>query len=412
MASTTAVEGGGVRSGALLTLVLCFCTTLIEGIDLQSMGLAAPKLGPEFHFHPDQMTLILAASPIGLFLGAFIGGRLADAFGRKGALITAMLVFGVFQLATCWAPGYESLLVIRFLCGLGLGGALPNLIALTAEASGGKNSILNVVVTAAGMPTGGALASYIAFLGGAGGDWRVIFYIGGIAPLVLAPVMALALPESRMFKAARAALAAGGEKVRINTLQVLFGGSRAATTLLLWVSFLFTTLVTYLLLNWLPTLMVAKGFSKTDAFFLQIFFNAGSVGGSIFLGWLMQRRPIRTILLVCYVGVAASLFGLMYVGKDLALAAVGEAVIGGFLLGAQYILYGLTPSFYRTETRGTGTGAAVAAGRLGSAVGPLLGGILLGSGHNYTGVLQSLLPVTGVAAVTAILLVFRPRAAE
>ncbi len=95
-----------------------------------------------------------------------------------------------------------------------------------------------------------------------------------------------------------------------------------------------------------------------------------------------------------------------------ALAAVGEAVIGGFLLGAQYILYGLTPSFYRTETRGTGTGAAVAAGRLGSAVGPLLGGILLGSGHNYTGVLQSLLPVTGVAAVTAILLVFRPRAAE
>ena len=410
----------GVRTGAAITLLLCFCTALIEGIDLQSMGIAAPKLAPEFHFVAGQMKWVMLASPAGLFFGAFIGGRIADGIGRKAALLGAMLVFGVFQLATVWAQAidvggvslsaYWVLIVIRVLCGLGLGGALPNLIALVAEASGGKNNILNVVITAAGMPTGGAIASYIAFSGGEHGDWRTVFYVGGLAPLVLAPIMALALPESRLFQAAKAA--AGQAGLKLNSFAALFGGSRAIATLLLWVGFFFTTLVTYLLLNWLPTLMIGKGFTKTEASFIQIFFNVGSAVGSIFLGWLMQRKPSRTILFVCYAGLAVSLVGLMFVGKDMTLAIVGEAVVGAFLLGAQYILYGLTPAFYRTENRGTGSGAAVAAGRLGSAVGPYLGGVLLGAGQNAAQVLQSLLPVTGVAAVAAILLMFCKRAED
>ena len=143
---------------------------------------------------------MLTASPLGLFFGAFLGGRAADFWGRRTALIASIVVFGVFQLATPWAPGYSSMVAIRFLCGLGLGGAFPNLIALTAEASGGRNNILNVVITAAGMPAGGALAAFIAFAGGPTGDWRVIFYVGGIAPLVLAPIMAALLPESTLFQ--------------------------------------------------------------------------------------------------------------------------------------------------------------------------------------------------------------------
>ncbi len=279
-----------------------------------------------------------------------------------------------------------------------------------AEASGGKNNILNVVITAAGMPTGGALASYIAYSGGEHGDWRTVFYVGGLAPLVLAPIMALALSESQRFKDAKAA--AGEAGLKVNTLVALFGGSRAVATLLLWVAFFGTTLVTYLLLNWLPALMIKKGFTKTEASFIQIWFNVGAAAGSIVLGWLMQRRPSRTILFICYAGVALSLWGLMFVGKNMPEAIAGEAIVGAFLLGAQYIIYGLTPAFYRTENRGTGTGAAVAAGRLGSAVGPYLGGVLLGAGQGAAQVLQSLLPVTGVAAVAAMLLMFCKRAED
>ncbi len=410
MASVAGAKGEGMKAGALITLVLCFCATFIEGIDLQSMGLAAPKLGPEFHLGPGMLGYVLSASPIGLFFGAFIGGRMADAFGRKSALMLAMVLFGVFQLATVWAPGFEALLAIRFACGLGLGGALPNLVALTSEASGGKNSILNVVITAAGMPTGGALASWIAFQGGETGDWRVIFYIGGIAPLVLAPIMALALPESNMFRAAKAAAVEAGRKV--NTVKVLFGDGRAIASILLWVGFFGTTLVTYLLLNWLPKLLVNGGFTKTDASFIQIFFNIGSAAGSIFLGWLMQRKPRRLILFVCYVGVAAFLYTLTLIGKSVILASWDVAIIGMFLLGAQYILYGLSPLFYRTETRGTGTGAAVAAGRLGSATAPQLGGMLVAAGASFGQVMESLLPVTAVSAAAAILLMFCKRSQD
>jgi AAHS family 3-hydroxyphenylpropionic acid transporter len=400
----------GREQRAVATLVLCFLTAVIEGVDLQSMGIAAPSLGPEFRLSRQQLGVVLLASPLGLFFGAFIGGRIADSWGRKAALVLSTGLFGALQLSTAWATGLESLLVIRFLCGLGLGGAFPNLIALTAEASGGRNSIINVVITVAGMPAGGALASLIGYLAGANGDWRIVFYVGGIAPLALAPVMALVLPESTLFRAAKAAAAAAGTKH--TTLEVLFGGTRTRPTVLLWVALFFTTLVTYLLLNWMPVIMGAKGFSKTDALLIQILFNVGAAAGSVYLGWRMQRRPRPMVLLVCYAGLAAGLVVMAPLGKDLLLAAATAAALGACVLGAQFILYGLAPAYYAVETRGTGTGACVAASRLGSAVGPFFAGVLLGQGASETHVLQALLPVTAVAAAAAIGLLLLERAQD
>jgi MFS transporter, AAHS family, 3-hydroxyphenylpropionic acid transporter len=408
--NVAATVDSGRERRAVATLALCFLTAVIEGMDLQSMGIAAPSLGPEFRLSRQQLGVVLLASPLGLFFGAFIGGRIADSWGRKNTLVLATATFGALQLCTAWAAGLPSLLVIRFLCGLGLGGAFPNLIALTAEASGGRNSIINVVITVAGMPTGGALASLIGFLAGANGDWRIVFYVGGIAPLALAPVMALALPESALFREAKAAAAAAGTKH--TALEVLFGGTRAGPTVLLWVAEFFTTLVTYLLLNWMPVLMGAKGFSRTDTMLIQILFNVGAALGSVYLGWRMQRRPRRRVLLVCYTGLAAGLIVMAPLGKDLFLAAATAAVVGACVLGAQFILYGLAPAYYAVETRGTGTGATVAASRLGSAVGPFFAGILLGHGASGTHVLQSLLPVTALAAAAAIGLLFLKRAQD
>jgi MFS transporter, AAHS family, 3-hydroxyphenylpropionic acid transporter len=405
--NATSTLDAGRQQRVMTTLALCFLAAVIEGFDLQSMGIAAPSLGPEFGLSRQQLGVALLASPLGLFFGAFIGGRAADFWGRKTALVAATALFGALQLRTAWATGLESLIVIRFLCGLGLGGAFPNLIALTAEASGGRNSIINVVITVAGMPAGGALASVIGYLAGATGDWRIVFYVGGIAPLVLAPVMALALPESRLFSAAKAAAAAAGMKHTIR--EALFGGTRARPTMLLWVALFCTTLVTYLLLNWMPVLMGAKGFSKTDALLIQTLFNVGAAVGSIFLGWRMQQRPRRMVLFVCYAGLAAGLLVMAPLGKDLLLAAATAAAVGACVLGAQLILYGLAPAYYAVETRGTGTGACVAASRLGSAVGPVFAGILLGQGASETHVLQALLPVTAVAAAAAIGLLFLER---
>jgi MFS transporter, AAHS family, 3-hydroxyphenylpropionic acid transporter len=389
------------------TLALCFCTSIIEGLDLQSMGIAAPKLGPEFGLSRELLGYVLMASPLGLFFGAFSGGRLADFWGRKRALIAAVVVFGLFQLSTAWAPNYPALVAIRFACGLGLGGAMPNLVALTSEVAGGRNSILYVVVTIAGMPTGGAVASLIAFLAGGSADWRLVFYVGGIAPLLIAPVMAAVLPESKLFREAQATAALEGGAPGV--LETLFARTRVAATLLIWVGLFFTTVITYLLLNWLPILMVAKGFSKSDAFLIQILFNVGAASLSILLGWLMQRRRSSLLLLASYGGVAAGLLTLAMPGVGLSAVLVAVTAIGGLLLGSQFILYGVTPDYYRVEARGTGVGAAVASSRLGSAAGPLLAGQWLGAGASATHVLQGMLPIVALAGAGAILLLLLKR---
>ncbi len=290
---------------------------------------------------------------------------------------------------------------------MGLGGALPNLIALTAEASGGRNNILNVVITAAGMPTGGAVAALIAFCAGPTGDWRTIFYVGGIAPLVLAPIMAVLLPESTLFQKARAT--APGARAKLGIFYTLFDRSRVRQTLLLWIAFFFSALMLHLLLNWMPSLMVAKGFTKPQSFLIQIIFNLSSAAGSVAVGWLMQHRPNRALLFLCYAGLAGALFVIASLGHDLVLVAATCAVLGTCLIGAQFVLYALAPGYYETITRGTGTGASVAVSRLGSAVGPYLAGSLLGAGASATQVLQSLLPITGAAALAALLLMFLPR---
>jgi AAHS family 3-hydroxyphenylpropionic acid transporter len=399
------IESSSPRRAGL-TLALCFCAAITEGIDLQSMGIAAGGIAAEFHLSKELGT-VLAASPLGLFFGAFLGGRVADSWGRRNALIASIVAFGLFQLATPWAPGFAGLVAIRFLCGVGLGGAFPNLIALTAEASGGRNNILNVVITTAGMPLGGALAALIAFAGGATGDWRVIFYVGGIAPLALAPIMAMLLPESTLFQRARAmAHATPG------VLRTLFDRARVRQTLLLWVAFFCSALMLHLLLNWMPSLMVAKGFTRPQAFLIQLVFNLCSAVGSIGVAWIMQVRPNRILLLLCYTGLAIALYIISALGHDLVSAAVTTGVLGTCLIGAQFTLYGLTPTYYETMARGTGTGAAVAASRLGSVVGPLLAGQLLTAGATATQVLQSLLPITGMAALAALVLMFLPRRTE
>jgi AAHS family 3-hydroxyphenylpropionic acid transporter len=257
------------------------------------------------------------------------------------------------------------------------------------------------------MPTGGAVAALIGFSAGPDGDWRTVFYVGGIAPLVLAPIMLILMPESSLFRRARSAAASA--KRQLGIVYALFDRSRVRQTILLWIAFFFTALVIHLLLNWMPNLMVAKGFTRSQAFLIQIVFNLGAAAGSVLLGWLMQHRPNRLLLFVCYAGLAAALLALTSLGQELTAVATTAAVMGMCVVGSQFVLYGLSPAYYETIIRGTGTGAAVAASRLGSTVGPYLAGQLLGAGASATQVLQGLLPITGAAAAAAVLLMFLPR---
>ncbi|MFI4935974.1 MAG: MFS transporter, partial [Caulobacterales bacterium] len=222
---------------AAWTLTLCFMGALAEGFDVQSMGVAAPGLAPALGLTRDQLGPAFSASIVGLLIGAVLIGRLADRVGRKWTLVSSLSVFGVFSLATAMAWDFTSLLWIRLFVGLGLGGAMPNLIALCAEATPEQGRSRIVSLAMSGMPFGGALAGLVAAVL----DWRGVFHVGGGWPLAMAALMALSLPESERFQAARVTSTA-----RSDFRKVLFGEGRAGATLLLWAARFATLLTLYM----------------------------------------------------------------------------------------------------------------------------------------------------------------------
>jgi AAHS family 3-hydroxyphenylpropionic acid transporter len=253
-----------------------------------------------------------------------------------------------------------------------------------------------------GMPIGGGLSAVLTQVLPPEMDWRALFVVGGVLPMLLVPVLWLYMAETLQPGEHRNAK-------RHSTWNVLFGEGRAKPSLLLWSAFLPTVLILYLILNWLPTLVVAKGFDRSVAPQSAIAFNFAAVAGAIVFARLVDNYGTRTPLAAAYVGVIATL---MTLG-----AATNQAVIlflsgalGFFLLGANYALYGVAGSYYPLEMRGTGSGASVAIGRVGSIVGPMLAGVMLGGGATATNVVQYMAPIAAVAGVAVVILSFFPRA--
>ena len=212
-----------------IIIAICFLTALMEGLDLQAIGVATPLMAPEFGLGAKQLGVILSSSPFGLLLGAIAGGKLADVFGRKAMLAATMAGSGLFTLLTAHVPNVETLVAVRFVAGIALGGALPNMLALASEATAENGKVGRVVISFAGMPIGGTLAALSATVAATYHQWRPIFYVGGIASLALALAMVLVLEESPRFREAKAAAAVAP---RINSVEALFGGGRLGATLL------------------------------------------------------------------------------------------------------------------------------------------------------------------------------------
>lgn len=390
------------RNRSTLTVLICFLVALFEGIDLQAAGVAAPQIIPLFKLTPVQAGQFFSASTLGLLIGAPLSGWLADRVGRKLMLIVSVILFSLFALSTVLAFDFHSLLILRFLTGLGLGGALPNIIALVTESSRPERRGLAVGLMYCGMPLGGAIASFISIVGAA--DWKYIFYLGGGVPLIVLPLLCLALTESRK----RADIAAD-TRPRVSIASALFGEGRAINTLLLWSAFGLTLLVLYLLLNWLPTLLVSRGLSKAVASEVQIAFNLGGVVGSILIGWLVDSRHRRLVTLASFATTIAFLFALAAMPATVNMAIAVGALVGIGIMSNQAVLYAIAPLCYPMSVRGTGVGAAVAVGRFGSLLGPIFAGQWVSGGHSPADVLFKMVPIIGVGALAAVILSLTPK---
>ncbi|HCA5188285.1 TPA: 3-(3-hydroxy-phenyl)propionate transporter MhpT [Acinetobacter baumannii] len=396
-------EGNTSKRAMIMTLVLAFIFAMIEGFDLQSMGVAAPRMKAEMLLTSAEMGWIFSAAVLGTLPGALIAGRIADSIGRKKVLITCILVFGLMSLLTPFVHDYIALLVVRFFTGLGMGGALPIVITMVSEAVPEKYKATAVSSMYCGMPIGGFFTSVVALSLTADHEWRHIFYIGGVAPLILVPILIFLLPESKAYL----------NKVNTENSQkpsmgsVLFSKSRVSITTSLWLSFFGTLLVLTLLQNWLPTLISGLGLTKQQASYIQMGFNLGGSLGVLILGFMLDRMNKFITVCAVYTGILISLIGLAYSSSTLSFT-LSAAGCGMFVIGCQSILYSLAAKYYPTEMRGTGVGAAVAVGRIGAFVGPLFAGYLLSIGQSEIFVIAASIPMILLAAISALFLLRRP----
>ncbi|KVE00338.1 3-(3-hydroxy-phenyl)propionate transporter MhpT [Burkholderia anthina] len=392
------------KSTVATTLALCFAIALLEGLDLQSVGVAAPRMAREFGLSVSQMGIAFSAGTFGLLPGAMLGGRLADRIGRKRVLIASVVLFGLLSIATAQVSTFAMLVVVRVLTGIGLGGAMPNLIALSSEAVEPRSRSSAVATMYCGIPFGGVIASLIGVLLAGDTEWRHIFYVGGVGPLLLVPLLVWCLPESRAYLDV-----AGTQAARISVARTLFGDGRTTSTVALWVSYFCTLIVLYFLLNWLPSLMASRGLDRAHVGLVQIAFNVGAGLGALGIGAALDRMRASRVVGGMYVGIVLSLAALAAAPGFTSLAAAAFAA-GMFVVGGQSVLYALAAMYYPTAMRGTGVGSAVAVGRLGSVVGPLAAATLLAAGRSAPVVIGASIPVTLVAAVAALVLIRRPQA--
>jgi AAHS family 3-hydroxyphenylpropionic acid transporter len=373
---------------------VCVLIATLEGYDTQAFGVAAPHLAPELGLNPGQIGWAGSAANFGLVLGALMGGWAADRWGRKPVLLASVIAFGLFSLATALAHGFEPLLAARFLTGLGFGGVMANLIAVAAEIAPPGRRALVTGAMFGGMPAGGAAVSLLARMAGEHADWRMLFFVGGALPLLVAPLVLWVLPETRPARA--------GDLDR-NLPRALFGEGRLAPTLLLWAASLLSLVILHLLLNWLPILVAAKGHGAGDGAAAALAFNVMGAVGAVALGFAADRVGVRGAMLVAYLALGAAMWAVS-VAADMGPILAAAAVAGFMLIGAIYVLYGLAPGLYPVQVRSAAAGASVGVGRIGSILGPLVAGGMRQAGWSAAQVLVAMVPVALAAGAAVVIL--------
>ena len=403
MSSSTSAPASASRS--IMIVAFCCLAAMGEGFDLQAPGVTMPVLGPLFKLTTgagqgfvagflSQKSLFLSMSTFGLLFGALIGGRAADLIGRKWVAVASVTLFALLSVATAQSASGDMLLWARFFTGLGLGGALPTLIALVSENVSQAKRNTAVGFLYASMPTGGALVSLSSYALATPDHWRAIYYLGGLVPLLAVPGLMFGLPNLKPQPAHAAA-----PKPSVGF--ALFGEGRASRTLILWLCFLFALITQYILLGWLPTLLGSKGLPRPDTSIVQIGFNLFGALGSVATGMLIDRPGRATTTALIFFAAIVSLGILAGAPASLGVSVLVGSLVGFTISGTQTIVYALAPGAYPTYVRGTGVGFAVAVGRIGAATGPLLAGAMLGAGASATKVLAVMAPLMVVAGLAA-----------
>ena len=409
-----------------LVFGVCTLVAVLDGADSQSIGVAAPLISQGFGMTKAAFTPAFSAGLLGATIGALTFGGLGDRFGRKRMLSVAVLLMAVFTLATAVAQSFPQLLAIRFLGGLGLGGATPCFITLCAEYAPRRRRAMLASILWAGYPLGASLGGVVnAYVIPALG-WQAVFYIGGVLPLAVLLVIVALLPESPGYLVARegsspraiavvrrldpalagralrlVASADGGAKGGAGAgagVAALFRDGRAFGTALLWLTMFaaFGTTTVIVLLS--PGLFVSSGLTLSTAALLVGLHNFVGVAGMASAGRLVER--FGPLVLVPAFGLGAlTLAAMGAVASSAALAAVCMALLGVTVLLGGSGGIALAATSYPTAMRSTGVGWAMGMGRLGQVCSPLIAGLMLAADWTTPHILGALAAFPAMAGV-------------
>jgi MFS transporter, AAHS family, 4-hydroxybenzoate transporter len=421
------IDGRPIGRFQIVVAVLCALAVFMDGFDTQMVGYVLPAIAKSMQIKPSALWPVIVSGLVGLMAGALLFGIVADRVGRKSVIIACLLIFGAFMLLTPTASSVEGLMTWRFLTGLGLGGAMPNAIALTAEYSPHRHRATVVMMMFFGFSLGAAVAGFATAGLVRDFGWPAVFYTGAVLPILFAPALAAWLPESIRMLALRgdagrrivtllqridpsrpvsatARFALREEKADGLPVGHLFREQRAVSTVLLWVMFFMNLLCLFFLASWLPTVITGKGLSIEVAAIATALLQIGGCVGTVCYGPLVDRFGAFVVLSLSYVG-AAIFIALIGVSGTAVALNVATAFAAGFcIVGGQNAMNALASIIYPTYIRSTGVGWALGIGRIGTIVGASVGGALLASGLPIPVVFSMVaLPALCTAAATAAL---------
>jgi MFS transporter, AAHS family, 4-hydroxybenzoate transporter len=375
----------------------------IDGYDIGAIAFAAPHLIQEWHVEPKSLGLVLTASNFGVLFGSQIFGWIGDRFGRKTALIAANILFGVFTYWAAYSTNLTELFWLRSIAGLGIGGVIPNVVAINAE-SAPRNLRVTLAIIAAGMvPIGGALSGFAAAAFIPHYGWPILFEIGGVAPVIFAIIAIFGLPESIKYMALHenqrgklerliAAIRPGyqvppnarfviedEQQFPSSNPRYLFHNGLQVITPLTWLMFILNLMGYFFLISWTPTLLVAAAkASQTVAALTGAGLQVGGTVGALVLCWWLQRQRFLAIAILFVIAVPV-VGSIGYAGLTSTTALVAVAFLAGaVVLGIQSGINVVGAMIYPTSLRANGSGWQLGLGRFGAIIGPLAGTWLVG----------------------------------
>ena len=378
-------------------LIWCLMIIIFDGYDLVIYGVALPLLMQHWSLSAVEAGLLASAALFGMMFGAMIFGMISDRLGRKKTIMLCVAIFSGFTFIGAFASSPIEFAILRFIAGLGIGGVMPNVVALMTEYAPKKIRSTLTAIMFSGYAIGGMTSALLGAWLVKDMGWQVMFYIAGI-PLLLLPFIWKFLPDSLAFLiksnhhdqarhivqklAPQAPVHAETELVLNESLNIgapvraLFQQGRAFSTFMFWIAFFMCLLMVYALGSWLPKLMLQAGYSLGASMLFLFALNIGGMVGAIGGGVLSDKFHLKPVITIMFILGAASLILLGINSPQIVLYTL-IAIAGAATIGSQILLYTFVAQFYPTTVRSTGMGWASGIGRIGAIIGPVLTGALL-----------------------------------